>query len=69
MFRSRSDQDKGATGGRQKDVNIPLVRERDSDEAAAIKRKASCSRESTIADESHDEEVLYYQLAIHVWDV
>ncbi|XP_076444253.1 myogenesis-regulating glycosidase-like isoform X2 [Babylonia areolata] len=37
MFRSRPDQDKGAAGGRHKDVNIPLVRDRDSDEAAAVK--------------------------------
>lgn len=37
MFRSRNDGEKGTAGGRNKDVNIPLVRDRDSDEAAAIK--------------------------------
>lgn len=38
MFRSRhADHDKGAVGGRNKDVNIPLVRDRDSEEAATIK--------------------------------
>ena len=37
MFRPRHDHDKGAEGGRNKDVSIPLVGDRNSDEAAAIK--------------------------------
>lgn len=37
MFRSRHDHDKTAQAGHNKDVSIPLVRDREVDEAAAIK--------------------------------
>ena len=37
MFRSRSNEEKGGSGRSNKEVNVQLLRDREGDEAAAIK--------------------------------
>ncbi|XP_025078516.1 myogenesis-regulating glycosidase-like isoform X3 [Pomacea canaliculata] len=59
MFRSRNDHCKSTTG-RNKDVSIPLVRDRDMEEASALKRKTSSAKDSTV-DGSQAEEAVQAQ--------